>query len=94
MAKIRRLVLDVLKPHDPPIIELTQNLAEVDGVEGVNSSLMEVDEEVKNVKITLEGNFREEPVREVVENHAGSIHSIDEVAVGEKLVDKIRTPQD
>lgn len=94
MAKLRRLVLDVLKPHQPSVIELTEKLSDVEGVEGVNSSLIEVDEEVKNVKITIEGSFKEKPVRDVVDNHAASIHSIDEVAVGDKLVDKIRTPQD
>jgi hypothetical protein len=94
MSSIRRLVLDILKPHEPPVIELTKRLADIDGIDGVNSSLIEVDEEVKNVKITIEGEFDEEPVREVVENAAGSIHSIDEVAVGKRLVDKVKTPQD
>lgn len=94
MSKIRRLVLDILKPHQPSIVEISQELSEVDGVEGVNCSLIEVDEEVKNIKITLEGSFNEQPVRDVIENEAGSIHSIDEVAVGERLVDKVKTPQD
>lgn len=94
MSKIRRLVLDILKPHQPSIVEISQELSEVDGVEGVNCSLIEVDEEVKNIKITIEGSFNEEPVRDVIENEAGSIHSIDEVAVGERLVDKVKTPQD
>lgn len=94
MTKIRRLVLDILKPHKPPIVELTKEIAEIQGVEGVNSSLIEVDEEVKNVKITIQGRFDEKPVRETVEDAAGSIHSIDEVAVGEKLIDKVKTPQD
>lgn len=94
MTKIRRLVLDILKPHNPPIIELTKDISEIKGVEGVNSSLIEVDEEVKNIKITIQGRFEEQPVRETVEDAAGSIHSIDEVAVGEKLIDKVKTPQD
>lgn len=94
MTKIRRLVLDILKPHQPSIIEISQKLSEIDGIEGVNASLIEVDEEVKNIKITIEGSFDEESVRTVIEDEAGSIHSIDEVAVGERLVDKVETPQD
>lgn len=94
MTKIRRLVLDILKPHQPSIVEISQKLSELDGVEGVNSSLIEVDEEVKNIKITVEGSFDEESIREIIKNEAGSIHSIDEVAVGERLVDKVKTPQD
>jgi hypothetical protein len=94
MTKIRRLVLDILKPHQPSIIEISQKLSELEGVEGVNSSLIEVDEEVKNIKVTIEGRFNEDSVRDVIEEEAGSIHSIDEVAVGERMVDKIKTPQD
>ncbi len=94
MPKIRRIVLDILKPHQPSIVEISQKLSELDGVEGVNSSLIEVDEEVRNIKITIEGSFDEKSVRNVIEEEAGSIHSIDEVAVGERLVDKVKTPQD
>ena len=35
MGRIRRLVLDTLKPHDPTIIELAQSLSELEGVEAV-----------------------------------------------------------
>ncbi|MFB6214057.1 MAG: DUF211 domain-containing protein [Candidatus Nanohaloarchaea archaeon] len=94
MAEIRRLVVDVLKPHEPPMIQLTQELADLEGVEGVNSSLLEVDEEVKNVKLTMEGRISDQEVRSVIEGSGASIHSIDEVAAGERLVDKINTPQD
>lgn len=94
MVKIRRLVLDILKPHEPSIVELSETLAGLEGVEGVNSSLIEVDEEVRNVKVTMEGEIDMQEVRETVEREGGSIHSIDEVAAGEKLVDKIETPQD
>jgi hypothetical protein len=38
MGKIRRLVLDVLKPHEPTIIELASQLSELAGVEAVNIS--------------------------------------------------------
>lgn len=94
MSQIRRLVLDILKPHQPSIVELSQKIAEIDGVEGVNSSLVEVDEDVKNIKITIEGNFEEQPVRDLIEEEAGSIHSVDEVAVGEHLIEEVETPQD
>lgn len=94
MTEIRRMVLDILKPHDPSIVEVTRRIAEIEGVEGVNSSLIEVDEEVKNLKITVEGAFSERPVRGTIEQLSSSIHSIDEVAMGERLVDKVDTPQD
>lgn len=94
MATVRRLVIDVLKPHEPSTTELTVELADLDGVEGVNTSLLEVDEDVKNVKITVEGEINVEEVKDVIGRAGASIHSIDEVAAGERLVDKIHTPQD
>ena len=33
---IRRLVLDVLKPHNPSVVELSEALSHLKGVEGVN----------------------------------------------------------
>ena len=43
MAKIRRLVLDTLKPHEPNIIDLAHVISELDGVSAVNISIYELD---------------------------------------------------
>jgi hypothetical protein len=95
MAPIRRLVLDVLKPHDPPQTELTRRLADVDGVRGVNCTLIEIDQKVTTLKLTIEGNeVDEDGVREVLESHGASVHSIDEVACGDELIEASQTPQD
>ncbi|MFB6203597.1 MAG: DUF211 domain-containing protein [Candidatus Nanohaloarchaea archaeon] len=94
MATIRRLVLDILKPHEPPMVEVTEALADLEGVSGVNSTLIEVDEEVKNLKITMEGEIDEDEVRKTVKEKGASVHSVDEVVAGEKTVEKIETPQD
>lgn len=94
MTRIHRLVLDILKPKDPKIIDFTENLAEVEGVEGVNTSLIEVDEKVRNLKVTVEGRIDEPEIREKIQEQGGSIHSIDEVAAGEKLVEESSTLQD
>ena len=94
-AKIRRVVLDVLKPHDPSIIELSQRLAAQPGVDGVNISIYEVDRKVENAKITIEGEHIQYPtVLEVIEEMGGAIHSIDEVAAGKVLIEDVITPQD
>jgi len=47
MGKIRRLVLDVLKPHNPSIIHLADDLSELEGVEAVNVSIYEMDQRVR-----------------------------------------------
>ena len=56
MTDIRRLVLDVLKPHHPSIVELARRLSVLEGVSGVNCTLEEVDQETESIKITIEGN--------------------------------------
>jgi hypothetical protein len=95
MAQIRRLVLDVLKPHEPPVLEFTRRVTEVDSVEAVNASLIELDTEVQNLKLTFEGTDLEfAAVEEAIEGQGGTVHSVDEVACGDHLVDERPTPQD
>jgi hypothetical protein len=83
MGNLRRLVLDVLKPLDPSIVELVQLLAELEGVDGVNISIYEIDRRVENAKITVEGHdLRYDDIVSVIGENGGSVHSIDEVAAG------------
>ena len=95
MGRIRRLVLDTLKPHDPSIIELAQSLSDLDGVEAVNISIYEMDRKVENAKITIEGNdIAFDSIREIIADNGGAIHSIDEVVAGKIIIDDADTPQD
>lgn len=95
MGKVRRLVLDVLKPHDPSIVTMAQQLSELAGVEAVNISIYEIDRKVENAKITLEGTDIEyEKVRQVINDDGGTIHSIDEVVAGRIIIDDAETLQD
>lgn len=95
MGKIRRLVLDTLKPHDPTIIELAKSLSEVEGVEAVNISIYEMDRKVENAKITIEGNdINYERIEAIIVDNGGAIHSIDEVVAGKIIIDDASTPQD
>jgi hypothetical protein len=92
---IRRLVLDVLKPHNPGIVELSKQLSELEGVEGVNVVTYEIDQKVENVKIILGGNNIDfETVKEKLESLGAAIHSVDEVAAGRRIIEEVRTPQD
>ena len=89
MALVRRLVLDVLKPHSPSIIELSQALADLEGVDGVDVTVCEIDRKVENVKITMEGNdINIEEIERIIQENGGTIHSIDKVSTGRKMVDE------
>ena len=95
MVAVRRLVIDVLKPHDPPLVEFARRVSEVDSVEGISASLIELDNEVQNVKLTLEGTDLDvESVEKAVERIGGTVHSVDEVACGERIVEDRQTFQD
>jgi hypothetical protein len=92
---IRRLVLDVLKPHKPSVIDLSLALSSLEGIEGVNIIIYEIDQHVENAKITIVGSKIDfEVVRKKVEEMGGTIHSVDEVASGKKIVEAVKTPQD
>ncbi len=96
MAKgLIRIVLDILKPHEPNIPSFAKFLSQLSGVDGVNITLMEIDKETENVKITMQGddlNFQE--ISDAIEEYGGSIHSVDEVVAGKKLIEEVTTPQD
>ncbi|HEQ78918.1 MAG TPA: hypothetical protein ENN76_01475 [Euryarchaeota archaeon] len=92
---IRRLVLDVLKPHNPSVIELSKKLAGLPGVSGVNLTLDEVDQETESIKITVEGRAIDyDELKEAIEEFGAVIHSVDSVSTGRKLVEEVETPQD
>jgi hypothetical protein len=95
MGNLRRLVLDVLKPLDPSIVDLVQSLAELHGIDGVNISIYEIDRRVENAKVTVEGHdLHYQDIVGIIQENGGSVHSIDEVAAGKVLIEDVATPQD
>jgi len=78
--KIKHLILDVLKPHHPDIIELSKALAEVRGVDRVTIDTLEIDQETESVKIEIEGsNIDFEMLLNKIREMGASLHSIDSV---------------
>lgn len=95
MVELRRVVLDVLKPHSPDITVLAKNVATLDGIEGVNISVYEIDQRVENVKVTIEGKFPDiSGIKKIILDIGGTIHSIDEAVAGKTLVDEEATLHD
>ncbi|ELZ83009.1 hypothetical protein C453_13426 [Haloferax elongans ATCC BAA-1513] len=95
MAPIRRLVLDVLKPHSPSTVEFARQVSSASGVVGVNASLLETDREVQNIRLVVEGEaIDDEEVERRIESLGGTVHSIDEVVAGEEMVEPRDQPQD
>jgi len=80
-ASIRRLVLDVVKPvRGPSIVDVSVELASLDGVEGVNITVKEIDVDTMTLSVTVEGkdiDFKN--LEEKLELLGCVIHSIDQV---------------
>mgnify|MGYP006282125801 CR=1 FL=1 len=95
MVAVRRVVIDVLKPHEPPLAEFTERVAQLDTAEAVTTSLIELDREVQNVKATVEGEDVDiDALEAAVENLGGTVHSVDQVACGEYVAEDRPTLQD
>ena len=87
MAGLKKLVLDVLKPAEPSIVDMAKRLSEMDGIEGVEISVREIDRRVETVKITIEGdNLNFDKINSALDRYGATIHSIDKVAGGKKLI--------
>jgi hypothetical protein len=80
--KIKNLVLDVLKPHSPPLPEFASFLTELNGIERVDITLVEMDEKTESLKVELSGiSIDYEALKEHVGKQGAVIHSVDQVIV-------------
>ncbi len=82
MTKTRRLVLDVLKPHQPNALDFSSALANLGADYRVKLTVTEVDKKTESTIVTIEGadiNF--ENIKTAIEKMGASVHSIDEVEV-------------
>jgi len=79
--RVKRLVLDVLKPHHPNVLEFGRALAEL-GAHRVKLSVLEMDDQTQTVQLVIEGpEIDFERIQATIAEFGGSLHSIDEVEV-------------
>lgn len=82
---IKAMVLDVLKPHSPALPVFATFLAELEGVEEVDVTLVEMDERTESLKIVISGHDIDyEALREHMSKQGAVIHSVDQVVVENK----------
>ncbi len=85
MGTVRAMVLDVLKPHEPSILELSKKLGQVKGVSAVDITIVSVDRRVETAKITIEGNnFSYESLLKIINDYGATVKSIDRVLTGKR----------
>ncbi len=82
MTRTKRLVLDVLKPHQPNALEFSAALAELGPDYRVLLTVIEVDKKTESTTLVIEGDDLDfTALREAIEQMGASVHSIDEVEV-------------
>ena len=81
MPLIRKLVLDVLAPHQPSIVDLARTLASQGDYE-VRVTVVEMDDKTETLLVVIEGGDIDfEAIKTAITDFGGSLHSIDEVEV-------------
>lgn len=82
MVYVKKLVLDVLKPHAPNGLEFAKAIAEQGDDYHVTFTVQEVDEKTETVLIVITGeDVRYEGIENIISSLGGSLHSVDEVEV-------------
>ena len=82
MVSVKKIVLDVLKPHQPNALEFSRSIAETGAGYRVRLTVIEVDENTETLRIEVEGVAIDfDAIQSAIETMGGSLHSIDEVEV-------------
>jgi hypothetical protein len=80
MVSIKRVLLDVLKPHQPDALEFALALAAVGFDYRVRLVVIEVDEKTESVQVEIQANdINFSAIKSTLSNIGASLHSIDEV---------------
>jgi hypothetical protein len=88
---IRQLLLDVDKAvARPSLLEIAQALDTCKGVEAVTITVEEIDIETVGMNVTIEGeNMDYEEITNAIESTGAVVHSLDEIAIGSRIVPRI-----
>ncbi len=82
MPSLKRLVLDVLKPHLPNALDFSLEIASIAEDYRVDIRVIEVDEKTETLQVSIEGNQLDfERITDMISKNGASLHSIDEVSV-------------
>ena len=82
MPSLKRLVLDVLKPHLPNALDFSLAIAAIAEDYRVDVVVLEVDEKTETLKVSIEGEQLDfERITDMIKENGASLHSIDEVSV-------------
>jgi uncharacterized protein len=92
-VKIRRVLLDVDKAiQQPEIVDIATAIDAAPGVTAVNVTVTEIDVQTVGMDVTVEGEDIDlQALIRAIESTGAVVHSIDELAAGERTIE--RTPR-
>jgi hypothetical protein len=80
MPELKRIVLDVLKPHQPNVLDLSRAIAAIGTDYRVSINVIEVDEKTETVAVEVEGERLDfDRIERSIRELGGTVHSIDRV---------------
>lgn len=88
---VRRVMLDVDKARGgPELIDIAEAIEGVRGVEGVNITTTEIDEETVGLQVTVEGNGIDyDALIDAIGHTGAAVHSTDEIVSGVRIVERV-----
>jgi hypothetical protein len=85
MVSVKRMVLNVLKPHQPNTFKFSKAIAEVGDDYEVYLTVLAMDEATETTQIVIESSDIDfKSIQNCISTMGGSLHSIDEVLVHNK----------
>jgi len=82
MVTVKRIMLDVLKPHQPNSLEFSQAIAKAGKDYRVCLTVLEMDENTETLQLEVEASAIDfEAIESAITSMGGSLHSIDQVEV-------------
>ena len=83
---IKELVLDVLKPYSPSLTEFAISLCNLEYVNNVEISLVEMNEKTESLKVVIHGEDIDfDGMKDYIDKNGVSIQSVDNVVVKMKV---------
>jgi uncharacterized protein len=85
--KITRIMLDVMSPAQQSMVDLAEKLGKIDGISQVDITLQELEKNVEDFKVTLEGyGLDVEKIREVIKDFGAVIRNVDSITSAKHYV--------
>ncbi|GBE11277.1 hypothetical protein BMS3Bbin12_00431 [bacterium BMS3Bbin12] len=88
---VRRVMLDVDKARGgPELVDIAEAIEGVAGVEGVNITTTEIDEETVGLQVTVEGDGIDyDALIDAIGHTGAAVHSTDEIVAGARIVERV-----